>query len=380
MRKLTLAQRNATVHDFRRAFVDTRGSGVMVSIDPLQYTDATRPADVRIDGSASILRRDASWRLWTDHGNVFHGYAWAPGTSTRCIRCAAPIDAKTVYRTRTFLGSEHDRCGETGGAPWLRILATVAAGTVVGVYDYSLGSPETARGATTRAVGVATIGLLVVWFAAYMDASTWVAPMERTHGDTSRCVQQTLAAQRALYGPTSGETNVAKAGVTVAATALSYQVLGTCTSLPSGCTERYVAAMATGIATLVTWQLANGQTIAPFRRGGIQNEFVMFPRAGVDGLALTTVAACFPPAMPSHLVIVAFDGSPPRGAQRTARALQRLFDGDTPLLHITYRHAGSVPQFRFVCPLRDAVAALQRHCKSPRAAQYSQSKELKGRQ
>ena len=377
MRKLTLAQRDATVHDFRRAFIDTGGSGVMVSIDPIQYTHSSRPADVRIDGSASILRRDASWRLWTDHGNVFHGYAWAPGTSTQCIRCAAPIDAKTVYRSRTFLGSEHDRCGETGGAPWLRIFATVAASTVVGVYDYALGSPETACRATTRAVGVATIGLLVVWFAAYMDASTWVAPMERTRGDTTRFVQRTLEKQRALYGPTNGEANVAKAGATVAATALSYQVLGTCTSLRSGCMERCVAATAAGIATLVTWQLANGQTIAPFRRGGVQNEFVMFPRAGIDGLALTTVATCFPPAMPSHLVIVSFDGSPPRGAQRIVRALQRLFDGGTPLLHITYRHAASVPQFRFVCPLRDALSALQRHCKSPRSVSYSQCKRLK---
>ncbi len=366
MKKLKLAHRPASVQEFRRAFTDTESDGVMVSIDAFQYTARSTPSDVRIDGSASILRRDASWRLWTDHGNVFHGYAWAPGSATKCIRCAAPVDAKTVYRSRTFLGQEHDRCGETGGAPWLRIIAVVATSAVVGVYDYSLGSPATAPDATTRAVGVAAAGLLVMWAAAYMDASTWVAPMERTHGDTTRCVQTTLARQRALYGPASGEANVARAGATVAATALSYRVLGQCTSMLTDSAERYIASAAAGIATLVSWQLLHGQTIAPFRRGGIQNEFVMFPRAGIDGLALATVARCFPPAMPSHLVLVTFNGSPPRGAERTVRTLQRLFDDSTPVLYISYPSADSTPQFRFVCPLRDAIDTLQRQGKSPR--------------
>lgn len=109
-RRIVLNRRGIHINldNFSKAFWNTQGDGIMVSIE-IGHSAHHNTGPPLMDASATILRSDASWQLMLPHEeDVYFGYVWAPQDNLRALDCCYYMDGGTNSRVNAM--GQMDRC------------------------------------------------------------------------------------------------------------------------------------------------------------------------------------------------------------------------------------------------------------------------------
>lgn len=273
-------------------------SGLLISMSPA--------ADASVmDGSATLLRKDVSWKTWWEDDyhhptGISVGFAWTDNT---IIKCGYPMDADSLHRE---LNGIPDRCGNRTSKFGLDLRALLVLEMLI--LSCTVGALLRVRGAKTEtacSVGaLVMMGSIVLWWAVHwslvLQSLLYESSIKRS--DPQECVDAVLERARSLYGCPRSRTHILFA-IIVACVALAAGV-----TVSSICNlSRLRAAVACTAAVTASWAvigLGKGDPIlSPFgvRTCAQENEFVI--NRGRDAVRIDKVTELYNFPLPSALVV-----------------------------------------------------------------------------
>ena len=301
-----------------------------------------------VDGSATLLRKDASWLTWYEDSyhhatGIALGFAWPDNA---IIKCGYPADADSVHRE---LNGEPNRCGDIRALSASSIVvAILAVSMAVGMVLRFLGH----RTEVASSVGALTaMSFTVLWWVTqwYFADGRFERSIQRS--DPQACVDAVLARSKILYGCPRGQAHILMA-VVVACVALAAG--GSVSSVCGlGRTRTAVFCMTAVTASWAAMGAARGDSIfSPFgvRACAEENEFVI--NTGRDGVHIDNVKELYNFPRPSALVVFrtpeyAFD-------KDHFEAVRAMYDENaTWVFTITLDRKGSAPQISRNVLLKD---------------------------
>jgi hypothetical protein len=320
-------------------------SGLLISMSPA--------ADASVmDGSATLLRKDASWKTWWEDDyhhptGISVGFAWADNT---IIKCGYPMDADSLHRE---LNGIPDRCGNRTSKFGLNLRALLVLEVLI--LSCTVGALLRVRGIRTEtacSVGALTaMGSIVLWWVIQWRVvlGRFESSIERS--DPQACVDAVLERARSLYGCPRNHTHILFA-IIVACVALAAGV-----TVSSICSFSHLrAAVACTAAVTASWAaigfVKRDSILSPFgvRTCAQENEFVI--NRGRDAVHIDKVTELYNFPLPSALVVFC---SPKYTFDKAHfEAIRAVYDENaTQIFTITFNSEESTPMISKNVLLKD---------------------------